>query len=40
LPGQEIEVTAGVGGFSTRVSPTITINGTGVAIGHRRNCTL
>ena len=33
LPGQEIEVTAGVGGFSTRVSPQISINGTGVSIG-------
>jgi gliding motility-associated protein GldM len=27
LPGQEIEITAGVGGFSTKISPTITING-------------
>ncbi len=32
-PGQEIEVTAGVGGFSTRVSPQISINGAGVPIG-------
>jgi gliding motility-associated protein GldM len=27
LPGQEINVTAGVGGFSTKVSPRISING-------------
>jgi gliding motility-associated protein GldM len=27
LPGQEIEITAGVGGFSTAVSPRITIGG-------------
>lgn len=33
LPGQEIEITAGVGGFSTAVSPTITINGQTVALG-------
>ncbi len=32
LPGQDINVTAGVGGFSTKVQPQITINGTGVAI--------
>jgi gliding motility-associated protein GldM len=32
LPGQEIEVTAGVGGFSTKVSPQISINGTGVPL--------
>ncbi|MGH2553740.1 MAG: GldM family protein, partial [Chitinophagaceae bacterium] len=30
---QEIEVTAGVGGFSTKVSPQISINGAGVAVG-------
>jgi gliding motility-associated protein GldM len=33
LPGQEIEITAGVGGFSTKLSPTITIGGQRVAIG-------
>ncbi|HMK25507.1 MAG TPA: gliding motility protein GldM [Chitinophagaceae bacterium] len=33
LPGQEIEVTAGVGGFSTKVSPIININGTSPALG-------
>ena len=27
LPGQEIEITAGVGGFSTKISPVITISG-------------
>jgi gliding motility-associated protein GldM len=32
-PGQEIEVTAGVGGFSTKVQPQISINGAGVSIG-------
>ncbi len=32
LPGQDINVTAGVGGFSTKVQPQISINGTGVAI--------
>ena len=26
LPGQEIEITAGVGGFSSKISPVITIN--------------
>ncbi len=33
LPGQEIEVTAGVGGFSTQVSPRISINGQGQTLG-------
>lgn len=33
LPNQEIEVTAGVGGFSTKVSPVININGAGQTIG-------
>ena len=33
LPNQEIEVTAGVGGFSTQVSPRISINGAGVSLG-------
>ncbi len=33
LPGQKINVTAGVGGFSTKVSPQITINGAPVAVG-------
>ncbi|MBI5857798.1 MAG: gliding motility protein GldM [Sphingobacteriales bacterium] len=31
-PGQEIEVTAGVGGFSTAVQPQISINGQGIPI--------
>jgi gliding motility-associated protein GldM len=33
LPGQKINVTAGVGGFSKAVKPEITINGSPVAIG-------
>ncbi|MDP4261096.1 MAG: gliding motility protein GldM [Bacteroidota bacterium] len=33
LPGQKINVTAGVGGFSTAVKPEITINGSPVAVG-------
>jgi gliding motility-associated protein GldM len=33
LPGQKINVTAGVGGFSTKVSPQITINGANVPVG-------
>jgi gliding motility-associated protein GldM len=33
LPGQEIEVTAGVGGFSTKVKPQISISGQGIPIG-------
>lgn len=33
LPGQEIEITAGVGGFSTKISPSISIGGQRVAIG-------
>ena len=32
LPGQEVNVTAGVGGFSTKVSPRISINGQGVNV--------
>jgi gliding motility-associated protein GldM len=32
LPGQEINITAGVGGFSTKVSPKISINGQGVNV--------
>jgi gliding motility-associated protein GldM len=32
LPGQEINVTAGVGGFSTKVSPKISINGQSVNV--------
>jgi gliding motility-associated protein GldM len=32
LPGNDINVTAGVGGFSTKVSPQISINGQGVAV--------
>lgn len=33
LPGQEIEVTAGVGGFSKAVAPQISIDGGAVALG-------
>ena len=33
LPGQEIEITAGVGGFSTKISPKITIGGQNMSIG-------
>lgn len=33
LPGQEIQVTAGVGGFSTAVKPEISINGSSVPVG-------
>ncbi len=33
LPGQEIEITAGVGGFSTKISPVITINGQRQQVG-------
>lgn len=32
LPGQDVNVTAGVGGFSTKVSPRITINGQAVNV--------
>jgi gliding motility-associated protein GldM len=32
LPGNEINVTAGVGGFSTKVQPQISINGQGVPV--------
>jgi gliding motility-associated protein GldM len=33
MPGQEIEITAGVGAFSTGARPQITINGSGAALG-------
>jgi len=33
LPGQEIEITAGVGGFSKKISPTITIAGQTQKVG-------
>lgn len=33
LPGQEIEITAGVGGFSTKISPKISIGGQNMTIG-------
>lgn len=33
LPGQEIEITAGVGGFSKKISPQITINGQTQTVG-------
>ena len=33
LPGQEIEITAGVGGFSKAITPKITIGGQVVALG-------
>ena len=33
LPGQEIEITAGVGGFSKAISPTITIGGKSLTVG-------
>src|SRR4051812_4872399 len=33
MPGQEIEITAGVGAFSKAASPSITINGQGAALG-------
>lgn len=33
MPGQEIEITAGVGAFSKKAQPTISINGSSVAIG-------
>ena len=33
LPGQEIEITAGVGGFSKAVHPVITIDGRTIALG-------
>lgn len=33
LPGQKINVTAGVGGFSTAVKPEISINGSPIAVG-------
>ena len=33
LPGQKLEITAGVGGFSTAVSPIITIGGQTVQLG-------
>jgi gliding motility-associated protein GldM len=33
MPGQEIEIMAGVGAFSKAATPSITINGTGASIG-------
>jgi gliding motility-associated protein GldM len=33
MPGQEIEITAGVGAFSKAAQPQITINGSGAALG-------
>ncbi len=33
MPGQEIEITAGVGAFSKAAQPQITINGSGASIG-------
>ncbi len=33
MPGQEIEITAGVGAFSKKAQPVISINGSSVAIG-------
>ena len=33
LPGQEIEITAGVGGFSKAITPKISIGGQTVALG-------
>jgi gliding motility-associated protein GldM len=33
MPGQEIEITAGVGAFSKAAKPTITINGSGTVLG-------
>jgi gliding motility-associated protein GldM len=33
MPGQEIEITAGVGAFSKAAAPTITINGQGASLG-------
>jgi gliding motility-associated protein GldM len=33
MPGQEIEVTAGVGAFSKAAQPRVTINGSGAALG-------
>ena len=33
LPGQEIEITAGVGGFSTKAKPIISIDGQNVTVG-------
>ena len=33
MPGQEIEITAGIGAFSKAAQPTIQINGSNVAIG-------
>jgi gliding motility-associated protein GldM len=33
MPGQEIEITAGVGAFSKAAQPRITINGSGAALG-------
>jgi len=33
MPGQEIEITAGVGAFSKAATPRVTINGSGAALG-------
>ena len=33
MPGQEIEIKAGIGAFSKAAAPTITIGGSNVAIG-------
>ncbi|HUQ96801.1 MAG TPA: gliding motility protein GldM [Chitinophagaceae bacterium] len=33
MPGQEIEITAGVGAFSKAAQPSVTINGSGAALG-------
>jgi gliding motility-associated protein GldM len=33
MPGQEIEINAGVGAFSSAAAPTISINGTGAPLG-------
>ncbi|MCX6318839.1 MAG: gliding motility protein GldM [Bacteroidetes bacterium] len=35
MPGQEITVTAGIGAFSKNAQPTISINGSSVAIGEK-----
>ena len=40
MPGQEIEISAGVGAFSRAAAPEITINGQGVPIGSEGQATL
>lgn len=40
MPGQEIEISAGVGAFSRAAQPQISINGQGVAIGAEGQATL